>query len=47
MHVSARSELTRPDAIADRRRLSDTIPDTTVYSILPPHSLHVMSMLLD
>jgi len=38
--------LTRPDAIPDRRRLRETIPDTTVCSTAPPHSLHVALMLV-
>jgi hypothetical protein len=35
--------LTLPDASAERRRLSDTTPDTTVGSTGPPQALHVLT----
>src|SRR5207342_938323 len=37
MQVSERTELTFPEAIAERRRLSDTMPESTVCSMWPPH----------
>jgi hypothetical protein len=36
--------LTRPEAMADRRRFSDTMPDTTVGSTGPPQALQVLTM---
>jgi len=38
--------LTRPDASADRRRLSETTPETTVGSTGPPHALHLSATVL-
>ncbi len=38
--------LTRPEAMPERRRFRDTIPDTTVGSTLPPHSEHALDTLL-
>ena len=37
MQVSERTELTLPEAIAERRRLSETMPESTVCSMGPPH----------
>ncbi len=43
VHVSDRIALTRPEASADRRRLSETTPDRTVGSTAPPHALQVLT----
>jgi thioredoxin reductase (NADPH) len=47
MQVSARMALTRPDAIADRRRLRETMPETTVGSTGPSQMRQVSDTVLE
>ena len=46
MQVSARTALTRPEAMAERRRLSETMPESTVGSTGPSHMRQVSDTVL-